>query len=157
MPAMLKAYRRSIPLWLIPMLYVGVTLVGGLVLPRLEQEYLAGYSHAMSVASALATLSAIASGMLALTGIVFAIAFVMVQFSAVAYSPRLVIWLSHDPILFNSLGLFTATFSLCDRDAGLDRSRGERQGAPVLELARYGSADPQPNRFCPAGAAAELD
>ena len=40
-----------------------------------------------------AYLSAAASGMMALTGIVFAMAFVMVQFSAVAYSPRLVLWL----------------------------------------------------------------
>lgn len=108
---MLKMDRPNIPLWLIPMLYVGVTVVCGLVIPRLEQEYLAAYSHGMSVAAALAALSAIASGMLALTGVVFALAFVMVQFSAVAYSPRLVSWFGRDPILFHSLGLFIATFS----------------------------------------------
>lgn len=106
----LQRYELKLPLWLIPMLYVGVTLVGGFVLPRLENEYLAAYSHTMSVASALAALSAIASGMIALTGIVFAIAFVMVQFSAVAYSPRLVLWFGRDPLLFHALGLFTATF-----------------------------------------------
>jgi len=92
------------------MLYVGVTIAGSLVLPRLEQEYLAAYSHGMSVASAQAALSAVASGMMALTGIVFALAFVMVQFSAVAYSPRLVAWFGRDPVLFHALGLFTATF-----------------------------------------------
>ena len=102
--------RLHIPLWLIPLLYVGVTVVGGLVFPRLEQEYLTAYSHGASVASAQATLSAIASGMMALTGIVFALAFVMVQFSAVAYSPRLVIWFGRDPVLFHALGLFIATF-----------------------------------------------
>jgi uncharacterized membrane protein len=48
--------------------------------------------------------------MMALTGMVFAIAFVMVQFSAVAYSPRLVLWLARDPTLFHSLGIFVATF-----------------------------------------------
>jgi uncharacterized membrane protein len=64
----------------------------------------------MSVASAQATLSAIASGMMALTGIVFALAFVMVQFSAIAYSPRLVAWFGRDPVLFHALGLFIATF-----------------------------------------------
>jgi len=106
----LRMYKLKLPLWLIPMLYVAVTLVCSFVLPRLEQEYLAAYSHTMSVASALATLSAIASGMLALTGIVFTIAFVMVQFSAIAYSPRLVAWFGRDPLLFHSLGLFTATF-----------------------------------------------
>ncbi len=84
----LNSHEVKMPLWLIPMLYVGVAVVCALVLPRLEQEYLAAYSHSMSVASAQAALSAIASGMLALTGMVFALGFVMVQFSAMAYSPR---------------------------------------------------------------------
>ena len=106
----LMAYPRNIPVWLIPLLYVGVTVVCAFALPRLEHEYLASFSHSVSVSSALAVLSAVASGMIALTGIVFALAFVMVQFSAVAYSPRLVAWFSRDPILFHSLGLFTATF-----------------------------------------------
>jgi len=106
----LKAYRRNLPPWSIPMLYVGVTVVCAFVLPRLENEYLASFSLSLSVSSALAAASAIASGMIALTGIVFALAFVMVQFSAVAYSPRLVAWFGRDPMLFHSLGLFTATF-----------------------------------------------
>ncbi|MFO1372313.1 MAG: DUF2254 domain-containing protein [Candidatus Competibacteraceae bacterium] len=105
-----QGHEGLMPPWLIPLLYVGVSVVGGLVFPRLEQEYLAAYSHGTSVASAQAALSAIASGMMALTGMVFALAFVMVQFSAVAYSPRLVAWFGRDPVLFHSLGLFTATF-----------------------------------------------
>jgi uncharacterized membrane protein len=48
--------------------------------------------------------------MMALTGIVFAMAFVMVQFSAIAYSPRLVVWFARDRVLFHSLGAFIATF-----------------------------------------------
>jgi Predicted membrane protein len=48
--------------------------------------------------------------MMALTGVVFAMAFVMVQFSAIAYSPRLVMWFARDPKLFHSLGVFIATF-----------------------------------------------
>ena len=110
MHKILKIDPLNIPLWLIPTLYVGATIACSLVLPRLEQEYLAAYSHGMSVASAQATLSAVASGMMALTGIVFALAFVMVQFSAIAYSPRLVAWFGRDPVLFHALGLFTATF-----------------------------------------------
>ena len=110
MTKFLQVHKLSMPLWLIPLLYVGVTAVCGFVLPRLEHEFFEVYTHGTSVASAQATLSAIASGMLALTGIVFALAFVMVQFSAMAYSPRLVTWLSHDPTLFHALGLFTATF-----------------------------------------------
>jgi uncharacterized membrane protein len=48
--------------------------------------------------------------MMALTGIVFAIAFVMVQFSASAYSPRLVVVFGSDPSPYHTLGIFSATF-----------------------------------------------
>ena len=48
--------------------------------------------------------------MMALTGIVFAMAFVMVQFNAIAYSPRLVLWFARDRMLFHALGAFAATF-----------------------------------------------
>ena len=48
--------------------------------------------------------------MLPLTGLVFSLAFVMVQFSATAYSPRLVAWLAGSGVMRHSLGIFTATF-----------------------------------------------
>jgi uncharacterized membrane protein len=97
-------------LWVIPMIYVVGSVVCGLVLPRIEQAYFAAYTHDVSVASAQAYLSAVASGMMALTGIVFSIAFIMVQFSAIAYSPRLVLWFARDRSLFHTLGAFVATF-----------------------------------------------
>jgi uncharacterized membrane protein len=97
-------------LWLIPMMYVGASVVCGFTLPRIEHAYLADFTFALSVASAQAYLSAAASGMMALTGVVFAMAFVMVQFSAIAYSPRLVLWFARDHLLFHSLGAFSATF-----------------------------------------------
>jgi uncharacterized membrane protein len=97
-------------LWLIPMVYVVGSVACSLTLPRLEQVYLSAYMFDLSVASAQAWLSAAASGMMALTGIVFAMAFVMVQFNAIAYSPRLVLWFARDPALFHSLGVFSATF-----------------------------------------------
>ena len=96
--------------WFIPMFYVSGAVLAGLALPRIEQAYFSGYALAVSVASAQALLSAAASGMMALTGIVFAMAFVMVQFSAIAYSPRLVLWFARDRTLFHALGAFTATF-----------------------------------------------
>src|SRR5262245_57056534 len=65
----------------------------------------------MSVSAAIAFFSAVSSGMLALTAIVFAIAFVVVQFSAVAYSPRLVVEFSSSPTMFHSLGVFFAIFA----------------------------------------------
>ena len=97
--------------WLIPTVYTIASVLAGLALPRLEHAYLAAYSHEMSVAAALAFFSAVSSGMMALTGIVFAVAFVMVQFSAVAYSPRLVVLFASSPTLFHTLGIFFATFT----------------------------------------------
>jgi uncharacterized membrane protein len=100
-------------LWLIPMIYAAASFLGGITLPRLEQAYFP-YNSGISVASAQAFLAAVASGMIALTGIVFTLGLVMVQFSAIAYSPRLVLLLARDPRLFHSLGVFiaTSTYSL---------------------------------------------
>jgi uncharacterized membrane protein len=92
------------------MIYAGVTIIMSLIVPRMEYRYLAGYRHGMTVGVATAVFSSIASGMLALMGIVFSLAFVMVQFSSMAYSPRLVLWFSRDPVISHSMGVFTATF-----------------------------------------------
>lgn len=96
--------------WLIPLAYVVVTLVVGMVVPRLEHRFMPEMVSTMSVSSMMAIGSSIASGMLALTGIVFSLAFVMVQFSATAYSPRLVLWVARDPVVSHALGVFSATF-----------------------------------------------
>lgn len=101
---------RAIPLWLIPAAYTVLSVIVGFTMPRLEAIYLPDLQHGMSVGSALAAFSAVCSGMMALLGIVFAIAFVTVQFSAVAYSPRIVAMFADDPALYHSLGIFFATF-----------------------------------------------
>jgi uncharacterized membrane protein len=93
------------------MVYTVASVAAGLILPRLEYTYFPEYKHGMSVSAAIAFFSAVSSGMLALTAIVFAIAFVVVQFSAVAYSPRLVVEFSSSPTMFHSLGVFFATFA----------------------------------------------
>jgi len=98
------------PLWLVPMVYTVASVTVGLIVPRLEHAYFAGYTENISVGSALAFFSSVSSGMMALTGIVFAVAFVLVQFSAFAYSPRLVIMFASSPTLFHTLGIFIATF-----------------------------------------------
>ena len=99
------------PLWMIPMAYALASVLGAFTLPRLETALLPGFTSTISVASAQSFLATVASGMMALTGIVFSIAFVMVQFSAVAYSPRLVQWLGRDKVLFHAMGVFIATFT----------------------------------------------
>ena len=96
--------------WIIPASYAVVAMAAAMTLPRVESWLFPGLVSPMSVSSATAIYSAIASGMLALTGIVFSLSFVMVQFSATAYSPRLVLWVARDPLLSHALGVFTATF-----------------------------------------------
>ena len=80
---------------------MGVTIAAAFTLPHFENVYLASYTHSVSIASVQAVLSSIAQGMMALTGIIFSLAFVMVQSSATAYSPRLVVWLARDLVLFH--------------------------------------------------------
>ncbi len=100
-----------LPEWVIPLCYAATAVPAGMILPRLEHRFLATVgASSVSAAVALTVFSSITSGMMALTGIVFSLAFVMVQFSAVAYSPRLVSWLSRDPVIWHSIGVFTATF-----------------------------------------------
>ncbi|GGH11150.1 hypothetical protein GCM10007036_08020 [Alsobacter metallidurans] len=98
-------------LWLIPTAYTAASVSAAAVIPRLERAWAPELVHGMSAASATAFLSATASGMLAMTAIVFSIAFVMVQFSAIAYSPRLVLWFASRPGLYHALGVFMATFA----------------------------------------------
>jgi uncharacterized membrane protein len=90
-----KTLLSGLPFWCIPMIYSGVTILLSLVFPHLEYR-LAGYNHGVTVPVAIAVFSSVAQGVLALTAIVFSLAFVMVQFSSTAYSPRLILWLSRD-------------------------------------------------------------
>jgi len=100
------------------MIYVGVSLCSGMVFLRFEKAYLGRYSglltdwffNEVAITSAQSFLSAIASGMLALTAIVFTVAYITAQFNSVAYSPRVASLFIRDPALFHTFGLFCATF-----------------------------------------------
>ena len=96
--------------WLVPMLYAFGSLLLGFTLPRLTCTVLPGFLSSVGVNAAIGIYSAVASGMIALTGIVFSLTFLMVQCSATAYSPRLVVWIARDPVMSHSMGVFTATF-----------------------------------------------
>jgi len=87
-----------------------LAILAALYLPRLETWLSPGFQSGVRPSALLAIESSIASGMISLTGIVFSLAFVMVQFSATAYSPRLVLWIARDPVLWHSVGMFSATF-----------------------------------------------
>ena len=106
----IRTPRLKLTNWTIPLVYTSVTLLFALVFPRIENEFMPNLVSTMSAPAGLAICSSIASGMIALTGIVFSLTFVMVQFSATAYSPRLVMWVSREPVVSHSLGVFIATF-----------------------------------------------
>lgn len=95
--------------WLVPLLYAVGAILASILFPRMEHQFFQRAAQ-ISINSALAIYSSIASGMMALTAIVFSLAFVMVQFSATAYSPRLVLWVARDPVISHALGVFSATF-----------------------------------------------
>jgi uncharacterized membrane protein len=101
---------RRFTSWAIPLTYVLITLTVGMLLPRVEHYLLPNLVTTMSAAAAMGICGAVASGMIALTGIVFSLVFVMAQFSATAYSPRLVLWVARDPVISHALGIFSATF-----------------------------------------------
>jgi uncharacterized membrane protein len=106
-----RRFRNSqITVWLIPLLYATAALLFGFTVPRLAHSHFPGFVSSISVSAAIGIYSAVASGMIALTGIVFSLTFVMVQFSATAYSPRLVLWIARDRVISHAIGVFTATF-----------------------------------------------
>jgi uncharacterized membrane protein len=74
-----------------------------MIFPRLETPIFHGLASTVTVSVAMAIYSSVASGMLVLTAVVFSLAFVMVQFSATAYSPRLVLWVSRDPFMWHAV------------------------------------------------------
>jgi uncharacterized membrane protein len=106
----LKSRGADFKAWFVPLLYVAGALLVSFTVPRLANSLLPGFVSTVSVNTAIGFYSAIASGMIALTAIVFSLTFVMVQFSATAYSPRLVLWISRDPVVSHAIGVFTATF-----------------------------------------------
>jgi len=105
-----KTRRARLGPWLIPLMYAVGAISAGLLFPRFEYRFFPHVAAEVTVNSAVAIYSSIASGMMALTGIVFSLAFVMVQFSATAYSPRLVLWIARDPVVSHAIGIFSATF-----------------------------------------------
>ena len=120
--------------WTVPLLYAAIATFAGMTIPRFEGLLFPGLVSPMSVSAAMAIYSSVASGMMALTGIVFSLAFVMVQFSATAYSPRLVLWIARDPVISHALGVFLATFLYATAAlSGVDRKGSG--SAPIVSIA----------------------
>jgi uncharacterized membrane protein len=95
--------------WAIPATWVvGAALLAQVLV--LADRRLPALGFVMPPSTALSTLGAITSGMIAFTGIVFSMMLLLVQFSSTAYSPRVAIYLLDDPVVLNALGAFAGTF-----------------------------------------------
>jgi uncharacterized membrane protein len=94
----------------IPLAYLLFGVIAGFAFPRIEYALWPGYGHGMSVATAQAYLSAVASGTMTMTAIVFSIVFLMMQFTTSAYSKRLVQLFAGHPVSMHAFGMFSATF-----------------------------------------------
>lgn len=94
--------------WVVPVVYVVLAIVFGLVLPRIDRANPS--LHVLGVLAAEQLLAAIAAGMIAFTGIVFSISLIVSQFWSTAYSMRLMQWLRNTPLTGHAFGTFSATF-----------------------------------------------
>src|SRR5262245_17262439 len=96
--------------WIIPAAYAVAAIAIGMGLPRLEQRLSFDLISGISSASAIAIYSSVAAGTMTLSAIVFSLTFVMVQFGATVYSPRLVLGLAGNRLISHALGVFTRTY-----------------------------------------------
>ena len=128
--------------WLvIPGFYVIGALALGLIVPDLASNSDDSLLGTLSTESARDILQAVASGMIAFTGLVVSVAVVVVQFGAGQYTPRLVLRFRRDLVVKNALGIFIAPalfalISLVDiKDKGNDSATLTVLVAVVLLIA----------------------
>lgn len=99
--------RLARSLVIVPTLYIAAALALAEVVPLIDgRRDILGL--ALDADSARTILSAIATGMIAFTGLVVSIAILVVQFGASQYTPRLVNRFRRDPQVKHSLGIFVA-------------------------------------------------
>jgi uncharacterized membrane protein len=121
---------------LIPFGYVAAAFVVGWRAANPGTEWFGARLSPMSSSSAVALLSALASGMIAFTGIVFSLMFVGLQFGSSTYGPRVVQELGRNRLLPHSIGVYTGTFLyalLAVRTVDIEGSSGIN--APVAAIA----------------------
>lgn len=98
--------RRS--LVLLPALYLLGAIVLAVALPAIDRSRGSEHLFGVDAAAGQSVLEAIASGMIAFSGLVVSVAVLVVQFGAGQYSPRLVPLFRRDPVIKNALGVFVS-------------------------------------------------
>lgn len=111
MPRFIRQKRpHRVHLALVAFGYLAMALWLGTKGTSLGAEVWGSELSAMRSSSAVAILSAISSGMMAFTGIVFSLVFVGIQLGNTTYSPRLFDELGRHRLLAHAVGIFTGTF-----------------------------------------------
>ena len=90
--------------------YIAAAVALGFVVPRITHGPLTFVVPALRVEPVTTFLLTVSSGMLAFTGIVFALMFIVLQFGSTAYSPHIVTILGRNRAFLSSGGVFTGTF-----------------------------------------------
>lgn len=90
--------------------YIAFALGLGFVVPQVNRWFFPDWTSPVDKATMSTILSAISSGMITLSGLVFSLIFVLVQFGSATYSPRITRIFARSLVLHHSLGIFTGTF-----------------------------------------------
>jgi uncharacterized membrane protein len=96
----------------VPVFYVALAFVLAYFIPRINYRVFPWLVSPLPAEIVIAFLSAVSTGMIALTGIVFSLAFVLVQYGTSTYSPRMVN-ASRRNVFPHAVGVFTGTFIFC--------------------------------------------
>jgi uncharacterized membrane protein len=106
--------------------YIVFALALGLAVPSIEKVLPPSWISPVSKSTIESILAAIAAGMITLSGLVFSLFFVLVQFGSATYSPRITPVFASSYTLRHSLGIFTGTFLfaiMALRDVGMIKSQ----------------------------------
>lgn len=101
--------RSRARIWSIPLAYIVLATILGHLLPVVGFD-LPPHPAYLTPSTASSLLATISSGMIAFTGFVFSMVFVLIQFGSTTYTPRLAGYLLQDAVVRHSLGVFTGTF-----------------------------------------------
>jgi uncharacterized membrane protein len=104
-----SAQRARERIALITVLYLAAAILLGWFVPRLRGG-LFGINETLGRDQIIAFMSSVSSGMMAFTGIIFSLLFIVLQFGSTAYSPHIVPILASNPTIGHATGIFAGTF-----------------------------------------------
>lgn len=142
-PGLLSLVRDSVrtQLWPLPMLGVGLAVVAGVGLPRLDARVddrlpssATIYLFGGGAEAARAVLSAVAGSLITVTSLTFSLTVVTLQLASSQFSPRLLRTFTRDRFVHVTLAMFLGTFGYALTVLRTVRSGGEDQAEFVPQI-----------------------